>query len=54
MGGFNQKITAILNKFDIMYKFVPSAFNRPIVDSHWSMNLPVIEKSQWKSSNFRF
>ena len=53
MGGFNQKITAILNKFDIMYKFVPSAFNRPIVDSRWTLNLPHIEKSQWKNSNFR-
>lgn len=53
MGGFNQKITAMLNEFGIIYKFVPSIFDRPIVDGSWTLSLPNIEKSKWKNPNFR-
>ena len=30
MGGFNQKITKILNEFGLQYKFAPSILQRPV------------------------
>ena len=53
MGGFNKKITGLLNQFEIDYSFVPSAFNRPINNGSWSLNLPYVVKSKWKNPNFK-
>ena len=53
MGGFNKKITGILNNYGIVYEFIPSAFNQPIVEGCWTLNLPEISKSQWRNPNFR-
>jgi len=54
MGGFNKKITGILNELDLEYEFVPSMLERPISSNGcWTLNLPNISAEQWKKPNFR-
>jgi hypothetical protein len=53
MGGFNKKITGLLNNCGINYEFVPSVLQRPIVNGCWTLNLPEISNEQWNKQNFR-
>ena len=53
MGGFNKKITKLLNDLGLVYEFVPSILQRPIIDGRWTLNLPKISKDNWKNPNFR-
>ena len=53
MGGFNQKITKILNEFGLQYKFAPSILQRPIENGMWKMELPEIADEEWRKPNFR-
>ena len=53
MGGFNKKITKLLNDLGLVYEFVPSILQRPIIQGRWTLNLPKISKDNWKNPNFR-